>query len=127
VLRLGRAGPRLREIGLVLKNAVTFRASKVAALLGNHVIVRTSEFHALYAHLAVGSVAVRDNSTAPHLHFQLMDRPDLLKAVGIPCAFREYEVLRDGRWERVERAIPLKTDRIRSTSHGDRGTHTLSP
>jgi murein DD-endopeptidase MepM/ murein hydrolase activator NlpD len=102
-------------------------------VLGNHVIMRMNlapAFYALYAHLAPGSVAVQEgqtvlaghgigrvghtgNSTAPHLHFQLMDSPDLLQAGGIPCAFLEYEVDRGGRWERVERGIPRRTDRIR--------------
>lgn len=129
----------LRELAHVLKNAVTFRPSKLDAMLGNHVIARNDEFHALSAHLAPGSVDVRagqalregdpigrvgstGNSTAPHLHFQLMDGPDLMDATGIPCAFREYEVRRDGRWERVERGIPLTTDRIRSIGLSDRPT-----
>jgi hypothetical protein len=45
-----------------------------------------------------------------------MDGPDPLTARGIPCAFREYEVWRDGGWQRVEHAIPKSTDRIRSVS-----------
>ena len=64
----------------------------------------TGGTYALYAHLAPGSVAVSPgqrvrvgevlgrvghsgNSTAPHLHFQLMDSPDPWQARGIPCAF----------------------------------------
>src|SRR5262249_8228422 len=79
--------------------------------------------YALYAHLAPGSVAVTTgqevragqmigrvghtgNSTAPHLHFQLMDSADPLTAKGVPCAFSEYLVERDGQWERVLRGIP---------------------
>jgi murein DD-endopeptidase MepM/ murein hydrolase activator NlpD len=123
----------VRELALVLKNAVTFNPEKhgLEPVLGNHVIVRKDTIFALFAHLAPGSVAVEvgrtvragdvvgrvghtGNSTAPHLHFQLMDSPDLLDAGGIPCAFREYEVDRGGRWERVEDGIPRKTDRIRS-------------
>jgi hypothetical protein len=67
----------------------------------------------LYAHLAPGSVAVTSgqrvragevvgrvghtgNSTAPHLHFQLMDSADPLRARGIPRAFAAYLVERDG-------------------------------
>ncbi|HET7235084.1 MAG TPA: M23 family metallopeptidase [Actinomycetota bacterium] len=123
----------VRELALVLKNAVTFDPRKrgLDPLLGNHVIMRTGQTCALFAHLAPGTVAVRTgqtvragdpigrvghtgNSTAPHLHFHLMDSPDLLTANGIPCAFREYLVERGGRWERVERGIPGKRERIRS-------------
>jgi hypothetical protein len=47
------------------------------------------------------------------LHFQLMDSPDLMRAKGVPCAFRSYEVMRNGAWERVENGVPRKVDRIR--------------
>lgn len=123
----------VRELALVLKNAVTFDPAKrgLDPVLGNHVIARTGETYALYAHLAPRTVAVKlgqvvragemiglvghtGNSTAPHLHFQLMDSPDLLKAKGIPCAFAEYLVERDGRLELVERGIPRRQARIRS-------------
>jgi hypothetical protein len=127
-----------RELALVLKNAVTFRPDEqgAAALAGNHVILRMDDeptIHAVVAHLTTGSVAVEEgmavrsgdligrvghtgNSTAPHLHFQLMDGPDPLRAGGIPCAFRGYEAHRGGRWVRVERGFPRKGERIRSVS-----------
>jgi hypothetical protein len=47
------------------------------------------------------------------LHFQLMDSADLMTAKGVPCAFRSYEVLRDGTWEKVKNGIPSSADRIR--------------
>jgi murein DD-endopeptidase MepM/ murein hydrolase activator NlpD len=104
-----------------------------ARLAGNHVITETAGTYALYAHLAPGSVAVTrgqrvragevlgrvghtGNSTAPHLHFQLMDSPDPLQARGVPCAFAAYLVEREGRWRRVERGIPHRRERIRSVS-----------
>ncbi|HEY7659084.1 MAG TPA: M23 family metallopeptidase [Actinomycetota bacterium] len=123
-----------RELALVAKNAVTFDPSKgVASVAGNHVVMRTGETFALYAHLAPTTVAVRrgetvragdvigrvghtGNSTAPHLHFQLMDAADPLEAKGIPCAFAEYVAERDGRWEQVERGIPRRRERIRSVA-----------
>ena len=46
-----------------------------------------------------------------------MDGPDPRAARGVPCAFRSYEVLRDGVWVRVEQSIPTNTERIRSTVH----------
>jgi murein DD-endopeptidase MepM/ murein hydrolase activator NlpD len=101
--------------------------------MGNHVILRCGDVYAGFAHLTTGSVAVgagqqvrvgdvlgrvghTGNSTAPHLHFQLMDGPDPLTARGVPCAFLQYEVWRDGGWRRVERAIPRNSERIRSVS-----------
>ena len=123
----------VRELALVLKNAVTFDPAKrgLDPILGNHVILRRGETFALFAHLAPGTVAMKigqsvlagdvigrvghtGNSTAPHLHVQLMDSADLLVAKGIPCAFTEYFSERDGRWERVERGIPGRRERIRS-------------
>ena len=56
--------------------------------------------------------------TAPHLHFQLMDSPDLMTAKGVPCAFRSYEVLRGDRWQKVENGIPSSADRIRYAGTG---------
>lgn len=123
----------VRELALVVKNAITFDPAKrgLDPVLGNHVVTRTGDTFALFAHLAPGSVAVKagetvragevigrvghtGNSTAPHLHFQLMDSADLLKAKGVPSAFTEYLVKRDGRWERIERGIPRRHERIRS-------------
>jgi murein DD-endopeptidase MepM/ murein hydrolase activator NlpD len=96
------------------------------------VILRHDGAWSAYVHLTTGSVAVKGgqtiragdvlgrvghtgNSTAPHLHTQLMDGPDPLVAKGVPCAFRAYEVERpDGSWERVERSIPSSDERIRS-------------
>lgn len=120
----------LRELILVLKNSVTFSPARVPALLGNHVIMRRGEVFAAFAHLAPGSVAVAPgqavrngdvlgrvghtgNSTSPHLHFQLMDSADPMHARGVLCAFRTYEVTRNGSWEWVENGIPRKVDRIR--------------
>ena len=102
----------------------------MARLAGNHVMTETAGTYALYGHLAPGSVAVTSgqrvrtgevlgrvghsgNSTAPHLHFQLMDSMDPLEARGIPCAFAAYLVDRHGQWKRIERGIPHRRERIR--------------
>jgi hypothetical protein len=120
----------VRELALVLKNAFTFSPDRLPSILGNHVIMHSGEIFAGFAHLVPGSVAVETgqtvrrgdvlgrvghtgNSTSPHLHFQLMDSPELITAKGVPCAFRAYEVSRDGGWERVENGVPRKMDRIR--------------
>jgi Peptidase family M23 len=111
--------------------AVARRGLDPARLAGNHVIVAAAGTYVLYAHLAPGSVAVTSgeqvlagqmigrvghtgNSTAPHLHFQLINAADPLQARGVPCAFAAYLVERDGQWQRVERGIPHRRQRIRS-------------
>jgi hypothetical protein len=134
-----------RELGRALRSAVTFSPEKIPSILGNHVLLRASSdamptgagtraaVYAGFAHFAPGSLAVSvgqrvsagdllgrvghtGNSTSPHLHFQLMDSPDLMTARGIPCAFRAYEVERDGAWEPVTAGIPGRRERIRSVA-----------
>lgn len=126
----------LREIAVVLKNAVTFDPRRLRPVLGNYVIARAADAFAAFAHLVPGSVRVATgeavragdeigkvghtgNSTAPHLHSQLMDSPDALTARGIACAFRELEVERDGRSVTVRDVIPRRADRIRSVVAGN--------
>jgi Peptidase family M23 len=123
----------VREAALALRTTVGFDPTRsgFAPVAGNHVIVQGAEVFAVFAHLAPGTVALTTgqevrvgelvgrvghtgNSTAPHLHFQLMDAADPLRARGVPCAFAAYLVLRDGRWERVERGVPGRGERIRS-------------
>lgn len=124
----------VRDLFIALKNGLTFdpkRSGSLRALIGNYVIIESPVGYAVLAHAQNGSVLVSagdrldvgqpvarvghsGNSTAPHLHFQMMDGPDALTASGLLCAFRAYEVLRDGEWHRVECAIPTASDRIRS-------------
>ncbi len=124
----------IRELVSVLWTGITYRPRKgFGALAGNHVIIRSGDLFHAYAHLATGSVAVRGgdavragdrigrvghtgNSTAPHLHFQLMDGPDPVVASGRPASFRVLEVYRDGHWTNVTDAVPAVTDRIRSVA-----------
>ena len=125
----------VRESWVAVTTTVRFarRGLDPAGLAGNHVIMETAGTYALYAHLAPGSVAVArgqqvragevlgrvghtGNSTAPHLHFHLMDSADPLRARGIPCAFAAYLVERDGQWQAVERGIPHRRERISSVS-----------
>ena len=122
-----------RDFPILLKNARVINLNKMAdlrSLSGNFIIIETGDGYAVYAHAQTGSIMVSPgdkvmpgqqlanvghsgNSTAPHLHFQLMDHPDPWKAQGIPCCFRVYEVFQNGAWRLVQNGIPKATDRIR--------------
>ncbi len=121
------------DLFVALKNAYTFNPekNKLRSVAGNYVIMKCSDYvYAAFAHLQKGSVAVSagqavrkgdilgkvghsGNSTAPHLHFQLMDSSDLRSAKGLPCAFEQYEIFQEGEWKTVYRSIPSDKDRIR--------------
>lgn len=125
-----------RDINLMLKNARAFKAGRLSdlrILTGNFILVESHAGYVFYAHAQTGSIRVAagdrvvtgqhlanvghsGNSTAPHLHFHLMDHPDPWKAQGIPCAFQDYEVYQDGAWQPVQHGIPKATDRIRKQS-----------
>ncbi len=77
---------------------------------GNHVIIRIRpDVYALYAHLQPGKIAVKigdkvkagsrigrlgnsGNSSAPHLHFGLLDRPDPLTGDSLPFVIDQFEL-----------------------------------
>jgi hypothetical protein len=85
----------------------------LAAADGNHVIIRLADgVFAGYAHLKPGSVRVRvgqrvrtgqvlgrlgnsGDTSGPHLHFELMTRPSLLDADGLPFVLQRFRL--DGR------------------------------
>lgn len=115
------------------KNAKYFDPKKdaVQSVAGNYIIIKYRDnIYAGLCHLQTGSIQVSvgqkvkrgdvigkvghsGNSYAPHLHFQLMDSPDIAIANGLPCAFEAYEVFEKGAWEKVKNGIPTKTERIR--------------
>lgn len=121
------------DLFVALKNAYAFNPEKddLRSVAGNYVIMKCYDHvYAAFAHLQTGSVTVSagqtvkkgdvlgkvghsGNSTAPHLHFQLMDSSDLLSAKGIPCAFEQYDVFQNGEWKTVYNGVPSDKDRIR--------------
>lgn len=110
----------------VILNGLFFDPAKsdLDKLLGNHIIMQHDKtLFSMFAHLHPHTIAVKvgntvktgdklgcvghtGNSTSPHLHFQLMDSPDLLTAKGIACAFKQYEVFSDGHWQSTSNSIP---------------------
>ncbi len=118
----------------------------VANAAGNHVIqdIGGGRF-VLYAHLRKGSIPAglhvgdtlaagrqigevgnSGSSTAPHLHFQVMDRPSTLDAVGLPFVFDRQRV--EGRVlgvpavvdEAYEAGRPVRTDTAGAGGRADR-------
>ncbi|MBK5232413.1 MAG: M23 family metallopeptidase [Thermoleophilia bacterium] len=107
---------------------------------GNHVILKLDKgVFAAYAHLKPGSVRVRPgqrvaegqvlgklgnsgSSTGPYLHFQLMNRPSLLDADGLPFVFDRFYLY--GRMPSLESLIdndregtPVPLDRSVAGKH----------
>jgi hypothetical protein len=99
-------------------------------IAGNHVIVCIAPgVYAMFAHLKPGSIRVRlhqqvksgealaelgdsGNTTAPHLHFQLMDANSALAAEGIPYVFENFRFLGFGK----EFEMDKHPDQLRSFS-----------
>ncbi|MER6995192.1 M23 family metallopeptidase [Streptomyces sp. NPDC000410] len=91
-------------------------------VVGNHLVLDLGDCtYAMYAHLRRGSLVVREgdrvragqllaecgnsgNSSEPHVHFQLMDGPDLSVARGIPFTWRGIGV--PGNGETFYSAVP---------------------
>jgi murein DD-endopeptidase MepM/ murein hydrolase activator NlpD len=117
----------------LLKRSVSFDIEKadIDELTGNFIMIRHERAISLLAHLRTGSVLVHPgdlvvagqeigrvghtgNTTAPHLHFQLMDVEDPRAAQGIPCAFERYEEQQQsGAWDEVRGGMPRRAMRIR--------------
>jgi hypothetical protein len=98
---------------------------KVSEIAGNHVLLDLGQGrYAMYAHLAPHSVTVRvgdrvktgdklgllgnsGNTTGPHLHFQISDRPSTLDVTSLPFVFESMI---------AEGQTPLNLDEIESYS-----------
>lgn len=99
---------------MMLAEAPVREAAGPSWIVGNHVVLDLGDgTYAMYAHLKQGSVTVAagdrvragqsiaacgntGNSTEPHVHFQLMDGPDLDTARGIPFTWRGIGVPANG-------------------------------
>lgn len=123
----------VQDINILLKNTRAYKTNQLTdlrILTGNFILVESQTGYVVYAHAQTGSIRVSvgervvagqqlanvghsGNSTAPHLHFHLMDQPDPWKAQGIPYAFREYEVYQAGAWHPVRNGIPKASEPIR--------------
>lgn len=122
-----------RDIAIVVKNGLFFRGEyndDLHEVLGNFIILKKNDgVFCLIAHARTGSIKVSEgqvvkegqeiaqvghsgNSTAPHLHFQLMNKPNLMEAEGLPCCFKNYQIYNQGSWVPVENGIPGKRVRI---------------
>jgi murein DD-endopeptidase MepM/ murein hydrolase activator NlpD len=79
-------------------------------IIGNYVLIEHAQGEStVYAHLKTASVRVKvgdavragqvigllgssGNSTEPHLHFHVCDRPDALRCAGVPVSFENIEL-----------------------------------
>ncbi|MGQ4717907.1 M23 family metallopeptidase [Streptomyces anulatus] len=104
--------PALGYLMLIEGNVRSFAG--VRRIVGNHVILDLGDgTYAAYAHVQRGSLQVKagdtvragqvlgrvgnsGNTTEPHLHFQLMDGPDLDNARGVPFTWRGVGVPANG-------------------------------
>ncbi|MFI6121685.1 M23 family metallopeptidase [Streptomyces sp. NPDC051064] len=115
------SGPALAYLMLV--EASVRDMTGAHRIVGNHVVLDLGDgTYAAYAHVRNGSLQVKagdtvregqvlarcgnsGNSTEPHVHFQLMDHPDLDVARGIPFTWRGVGVPANGEAFTAERAV----------------------
>jgi len=123
----------LSDLAIVLKNAFFGNLNKLHPILGNYIIMECkNNVYAFFAHMKkdsinvsigdniekgqiLGQVGHTGNSTAPHLHFHLMDNINLLEAKGIPFVFENLEIFNkeNNSWQKEKNYIPKNTDRFR--------------
>ena len=115
----------LSDLGLAIYNGLFFSFEKdpISNVGGNYLVLKGKHCCAWLAHLKHDSIIVKvgdtvqtgqiigklghsGNSTAPHLHFQLMDNDNLREAHGLPCAFSQYSVLETHSNYKVSNGVP---------------------
>ncbi len=119
-----RPGESAEAYGTRSRQNQAARLKSANAITGNYVMIEHgNREYSLYAHLKPGSVRVRvgdrvaageilgelgssGNSTEPHLHFHVCDKPDPLMCAGIPVNFSNITVL----W--ADAARPLQSGDI---------------
>lgn len=97
-----------------------FKIYGLASQFGNYVIIQHENGESsFYGHMIVDSLTVKKGdrvkqgqvigkvghtglSNCPHLHFQLMDKPDILTGRGLPCSFTN---IKDVTGEPIERIM----------------------
>ena len=100
----------------------------LGAIAGNHVVIdHGNGDYSLYAHLSPSTIRVKvgervkqgqviagvgntGNSDGPHLHFQMMDGPDMLSSNCVPVMFRDVKPTNFSEYCREANAM-LSTDR----------------
>lgn len=111
---------------LMIVEAIARTLGGARRVVGNHITLDLGDgTYAMYAHVQQGSLTVRagdtvragqvmarcgnsGNSTEPHVHFQLMDGPDLNIARGVPFRWRGIGVPANGETFTVrEEAAPV--------------------
>jgi len=122
-----------KDIVSVLKNGLFYNFEKngVQPIAGNYIVMECRKnIYAFFAHFKEGSITVKPgerikkgyvlgkvghsgNSTAPHLHFHLMNSPDFINAQGIPCAFKTLEVFKENQWQIVSDYVPDEKNVVR--------------
>ena len=122
-----------KDILTVMKNTRSFDPERqgIQSIAGNYIVMECGkDIYAFFAHFQRNSITVKPgeeikkghiigkvghtgNSTAPHLHFQLMDNADPIKANGIPCVFDKLEIFERNCWRIMQKGIPSDKDIIR--------------
>ena len=124
-----------RDLYVALRNGLRSEEqirADIPRIAGNYLILQATSpgLYAVLAHCKTGSVRPRvgeritrgeviakvghsGNSTAPHLHFQLMNAADPLAAQGLPCCFDRYERRVGTEWQTVTRGIPNRGEVFR--------------